>query len=225
MTDHTVQAEASERTASQGGYRDLLGAARQVVRRGGWRLASVYLVGQLIVAVIAAPVLHWLFAEALRAAGLSGVEIAAIPRLIEAPLSAGLILIVVIVGFLVLSLQFLVLVVAVQCVQAGERLLSRDALMHVGSLARKLLRPSSLALLPYLFLLLPLGGIGFLSVLSQAITIPSFISGELVKTTAGLIGYLVFLVVLLTLNVRFALTVPLFAMTDATGGRAQRRSW
>ncbi|MGL3149936.1 glycerophosphoryl diester phosphodiesterase membrane domain-containing protein [Microbacterium sp. A82] len=225
MTDHTVQAEASERTVSQGAYRNLLGAAWQVVRRGGWRLASVYLVGQLIVAVIAAPVLHWLFAEALRAAGLSGVEIAALPRLIEAPLSAGLILIVVIVGFLVLSLQFLVLVVAVQRVQAGERLLSRDALTHVASLARKLLRPSSLALLPYLFLLLPLGGIGFLSVLSQAITIPSFISGELVKTTAGMIGYLVFLLVLLTLNVRFALAVPLFAMTDATGGRAQRRSW
>lgn len=225
MTNRAAMVAESERVASRGKYRALISAAWRVVRQGGWRLAAVYLVGQLIVAVIAAPVLHWLFAEALRAAGLSGIETAAIPRLIDTPLSVGLIVVVVVVGFLVLSMQFLVLVVAVQRVQAGQRLLSRDALTHLASLTRKLVRPSALPLLPYLFLLLPLGGIGFLSVLSQAITIPSFISGELMKTTAGLIGYIVFLLVLVVLNVRFALTVPLFAMTDATGGRAQRRSW
>lgn len=208
-----------------GEYRALIGSAWSLLRQGGWRLAAVYLTGQLIVAVIAAPVLHWLFAEALRAAGLNGVDTADIPRLIDTPLSMALIVTIVVVAFLVLSLQFLVLVVAIQRVQTGERLLDRGALRQLGALARKLVRPSALPLLPYLFLLLPLGGIGFLSVLSQAITIPSFISGELVKTTGGLIGYVVFLIVLAALNVRFALTVPLFAMTDATGGAAQRRSW
>lgn len=208
-----------------GRYRSLIRAGWRTIRDGGWRLAAVFVAGQLIVAVVAAPVLHWLFAEALRAAGLSGLEISALPRLIATPLSAGLIAAIVVIAFLVLSMQFIVLVVAAQRAMGGRRLLSGEAARQVARVARKLVRPSGLVLLPYLFLLLPLGGIGFLSVLSQAITIPSFISGELVKTAAGLVGYSVFLLVLLVLNVRFALTVPLFATTDATAGQALRRSW
>jgi glycerophosphoryl diester phosphodiesterase len=216
-------------TKKRGGFRReyaaLIGSAWQVIRQGGWRLAAVYLIGQGIIALIAAPLLRWLFAEALRAAGLAGVAVATLPRLITTPLSIGLLVAVVVVAFIVLSLQYLVLVVAIRRVHAGQRLFVREAFGELASLGKKLLRPSALPLLPYLFLLLPLGGIGFMSVLSQGISIPPFITGELMKTTGGVILYLVFLLVLAWLNIQFALAVPLFATTDATGGGALRSSW
>lgn len=202
----------------------LFATALHVVRTGGWQLAALYLACQVLVGIIAAPVLQWLFDEALRAAGLTGLEGAGIPRLIETPLSVGLILTLVLLAFTVLSVQFLVIVTAVRRVRAGERLFSREWARELSALARKLARPSSVALLPYLFLLLPLGGFGFFSVLSKGIVVPSFISGEIVKTVPGIVGYLAFLIVLLVMNTRLALTVPLFAMTDATGGRALRQS-
>lgn len=216
-------------TKNRGGlrreYAALIGAAWRVISQGGWRLVAVYLIGQGIIALIAAPLLRWLFAEALRAAGLAGVAVSTLPRLITTPLSIGLLLAVVVVAFIVLSLQYLVLVIAIRRIQAGEHLFARESFVELGALGKKLLRPSALPLLPYLFLLLPLGGIGFMSVLSQGISIPPFITGELMKTTGGVIVYLVFLLVLAWLNIQFALAVPLFATTDVTAGRALRSSW
>ncbi|MGP6171427.1 glycerophosphoryl diester phosphodiesterase membrane domain-containing protein [Microbacterium sp. A196] len=213
----------------RGGFRQeyaaLIGAAWRVIRQGGWRLAAVYLIGQGMIALIATPLLRWLFAEALRAAGLAGVDTSTLPRLITTPLSIGLLIAVVVIAFIVLSFQYLMLVVTIRRVQAGERLFARETLGELGILGKKLLRPSALPLLPYLFLLLPLGGIGFMSVLSQAITIPSFITGELMKTTGGLLAYLAFLLVLAFLNIQLALAVPLFATTGASGGGALRSSW
>ena len=215
---------SSHRSVERPGIRMLVGEIVRTLRVGGWRLAAIYLVGQLITGAIVAPVVHWLFAESLRAVGLSGLELSGIPRLIDTPLSGLLILVLVLLGFFALSLQFIVMVIAVDQARRGERILSRETGLEVARVARKLVRPSSVLLLPYLFVLLPLGGFGFLSVLSQTITVPSFISGELLKTTAGGIGYTAFLLVILWLNLIFALTVPLFAMTEATAGQAQRRS-
>src|SRR5690606_6136002 len=132
----------------------LLGAAWRVVRQGGWRLAAVYLVGQGMIALIAAPLLRWLFAESLRAAGLAGVDTSTLPRLITTPLSIGLLIAVIVIAFIVLSFQYLALVVAILRVQARRPLFARETFRDLGRLGRKLLRPSALPLLPYLFLLL-----------------------------------------------------------------------
>lgn len=206
-------------------YRELFAGAWRVVRQGGWRLAAVYLIGQLIVTVIAAPVLHWLFVEALRAAGLHGVDMSSIGRILQVPLSLGLLITLIAVAFLVLSLQYVVIVTAVHRVRAGLPLFTREWGAEIARVARMLVRPASWPLLPYLFLLLPLTGVGFLSVLSQSIAIPSFISGELVKSTPGTIGYYGVLIVLGYVNARFALAIPVLGLTETSGGRALRRSW
>lgn len=218
-------AQGAERTAWWRELGQLLRGGWRIIRLGGWRLASLYLAGQVLVGVILAPVLHWLFVEALRAAGLVGLDGAGVATLVQTPSSMGMILGIIVIAFLAMSAQLLIMMIAVIRVRAGLPLFRSDALAQVGSMLRRLARPSSAALLPYLFLLLPLSGLGFLSVLSQGIAIPSFVSGELVKSVPGLIGYIVFLLVLLVLNDRLALALPLFAMTDATGGRALRRSW
>lgn len=96
---------------------------------------------------------------------------------------------------------------------------------ELGAALRKLARPSSLPLVAYLLLLLPLSGFGLASVLTQGIAIPPFITGELAKSPLSNAVLIVFYLLLAALNVRLSLTVPVFTLTDATGAAAARASW
>ena len=197
----------------------LLGGAWARLRAGGWRLAGLLLLTQTAILVLALPVIGWLFREALRAGGMSGLDLGrpfAGPGL---PLTVSLILAIVMVSFWLLILQFTALVVLLR----WPSLTGRQFLGELGRIARALLSPRSLPLLGYLFVLVPLSGFGFTSALTRGIAIPSFISGELMKSSATAIGFAVFLLVLAWLNVRFALTVPLFVLTSCR--RPLRTSW
>src|SRR5690606_16889906 len=116
-------------------------------------------------------------------------------------------------------LQFTALVVLLR----WPHLTLRGFLGQLGRVARKLLRPRSVPLLVYLFLLLPLTGFGFTSTFTRGIAIPPFISGELAKSPASGIGLAIVLVLLVLLNIRLSLTVPAFVLT--TGDRSSRASW
>ncbi|SDT19320.1 glycerophosphoryl diester phosphodiesterase membrane domain-containing protein [Microterricola viridarii] len=211
------------------GFRSLLTglplAAWRQLRFGGWRMLLLYGILQGIVALICAPILRWLFGEALAAAGLHSVDMATIGGLFGTPLSLGLLAAILAFALCVVSLQLMVLVLSTRRVRLGEAITVRTVAGDTARVLKKLFRPGSLALLWYLFLVLPLAQFGFLSVLTHAIAIPSFVSGELVKTVPGMIGYLAFLVVAGIINVRLALTIPLFALGNVGGLRAMRVSW
>ena len=197
----------------------LLREAWALVRAGNSRLLGLVLASQLIILGVALPVLGWLFREALRAGGMTGLDLGALGPQRGFTLTLALILVIVTLAFWLISLQFTALLVMLQRPSIGLRDLARE----LGRVARKLLRPGSLSLVLYLFLLLPLSGFGFTSALTRGIAIPSFISGELLKSTSSAIALAVFLLVLAWLNLRLALTVPIFVMTQ--GRRAARWSW
>lgn len=94
-----------------------------------------------------------------------------------------------------------------------------------GRVARKLLRPSSLPLLGYLLVLVPLAGFGFASTLTRGLAVPPFVTGELMKQEVSAILLTAVMLGIVVLNIRFAIGVPLFVLTDAPGGRALRLSW
>lgn len=190
-----------------------------LVRSGGTRLLGLILVSQLVILGIALPVIGWLFREALRASGMTGLDLGALAPGQGLPLTIGLIVVIIALAFWLVSLQFTALVVLLQWPGIGWRGFAAE----LGRVARKLLRPSSLPLLCYLFLLLPLTGFGFTSTFTRGIAIPSFVSGELLKSASSTVALGAFLLVLAVLNVRLALTVPVFVLTD--GGRASRCSW
>ena len=204
---------------------DLPRAAWQQVRFGGWRMLLLYVILQGVVTVILAPVLRWVFVEALAAAGLRAVDMSNFGRVFNTPLSLGLLLLLSAVAMCAVSLQLTVLVLATRRVRLGEQITAMVVLGDMARVLRKLLSPGSFSLLWYVFIVLPLAQFGFLSVLTHAIAIPSFITGELVKSTAGLIGYILFLVIAGTINVRLALTIPIFALSSVGGARAMRLSW
>ncbi|HPT95206.1 MAG TPA: glycerophosphoryl diester phosphodiesterase membrane domain-containing protein [Microbacteriaceae bacterium] len=204
---------------------EFLGSGFGVLRRGGAQLALLYVLSQAVIALIALPVLGWLVQSALTAAGLAGIDAPQLGKVFASPLSLGLFALVLVLGYALVLAQFLLLLVAVRRVQTGTGLGVRAVAREFGALVRRMLRPSSLGLVPYLLLLLPLAGFGFFSVLTRTIAVPSFISGELTKTVPGSIGYVVFLLIVGALCTQFALTLPLFATSNISGARAGRLSW
>lgn len=205
--------------------RELPAIAWRQLRFGGWRMVLLYGLLQALMAVLCAPLIRWIFSEALAAAGLRSFDMATIGQLGSAPLSLGLIALLTVLALCFVSLQLMILVLATRRVRLGQTITARTVLSDTKRVFGKLFRPGSLGLLWYLFAVLPLASFGFLSVLTHAIAIPSFVSGELVKSTPGLIAYIAFLVLAGVVNVRLALTVPIFALSSAGGIRSMRLSF
>ncbi|WP_162182032.1 glycerophosphoryl diester phosphodiesterase membrane domain-containing protein [Arthrobacter sp. PAMC 25486] len=205
--------------------REYLSGALDLIRQGGAHLLVLVLAMQLVVLVVVLPILRWLFKEALRANGMHGLDLGGMTTVAGLPLTLGLVALLCALAFWLLCLQFAILVVFLSRLNGQGPPTAREMFGAVGKVARKLLRPSSFPLFCYLFWVLPITGFGFTSVLIQGIAIPPFISGELYKSVASGVLLVLFLLVLGFINVRLALMVPVFALTDATGGQAGRASW
>ncbi len=197
----------------------VLWSAARMVRAGGARLLGLILASQLIIVLVAFPVSSWVFREALRAGGMSGLDLGRPLGGQGLPLTFTLIALIVLFSFWLLALQFTALIVVLR----WPGLSGRQFLHELGRVARRLLRPTALPLVAYLFLLVPLTGFGFLSALTRGVALPQFVSGELLKSGTGTAILTGFLLLLAWLNTRFALTVPAFVLTE--GRRPLRTSW
>lgn len=195
------------------------------VFHGGWRLVLLFLAFQAITVLIALPVIHWLFKQILHSAGLRSVDMNTLGGIVTKPQPLVLFVLLILAALLWLSLQLAVLLMTAARIRATGTFTLHNVGQDAVRLVRKMFQPGSLALLLYLFVILPLSHFGFLSALTRTIAIPEFISGELMKSTPGLLGYTAFMVVLFVLNVRLALVLPVFALTDASGFAAYRLSW
>lgn len=198
----------------------------RMVHRGGWRLGGVLLISQLVILIVSLPIIHWLFRTVLRSAGMTGLDLGQLNVSGRIPLTItiGSILVIVLLAQWLVSLQFAVLIVALEHTDHGTAPSMRGFGSALLRVMRKLARPSSLPLLAYLLLVLPLAGFGFASILTQGITIPQFVTGELQKSTSGIIMYSAFLLVVGTANARLAATLPVFVLTDASGRQSTKAS-
>lgn len=197
----------------------LLRSGFRLVRAGGTRLLGVILASQLIILGVALPVFGWLFREALRANGMHGLDLGGLQVSRGIPLTMALIFTIVLIAFWLLALQFTAIVVLLRWPGISARQFGTELWRVVKQLAR----PSSLPLIGYLFLLVPLTGFGFTSALTRGIAIPSFISGELLKGVSSAAVLAIVLLILIWVNLRLSLTIPAFVLT--TGGRSVRSSW
>ncbi|MBD8043812.1 glycerophosphoryl diester phosphodiesterase membrane domain-containing protein [Arthrobacter sp. Sa2BUA2] len=203
----------------------LLGAGWRTLRTGGWRLLALYAVSQAVLLMFFSPLIRWMFTEALSAAGMYAVDSAALASLLGNGGSIAWLTGLCLVAVLGVSLQLMLLVVAAARVRAGLGLHPAALARVLLPVLRRLLRPGSLPLAWYLFLVLPLAQAGFFSVLTHSIAVPNFISGELLKSTPGAVSYVIFLLVAGTLGIRFSLALPIFALARVTGGSSMRLSW
>lgn len=201
--------------------------------REGWRtirhawapITFTMLSFQLLLLLVVSPLIGWLFREALRANGMVALDFNTMRFTGGIGISLTLIIVILLLAFWIAALQFIVLVLMLRRAKDHQAITFRTVVRDVANTAQKLLRPSSFPLFIYLFVIVPLSGFGFASTLSQGITVPTFISGELMKSPATATIWLGFLLLLALLNLRFALALPIFVLTEATGGKSLRQSW
>ncbi len=220
-----MQDVAVKRSGFWATWAGLLRDGWRAVRTGGSRLLAIMLAFHIAALLIAFPLIGWLFREALRATGMVAVDFSALHLGGGTTITVALIVLICALAFWLASLQFATLVLVLRRSARGEKPTLAEIGRDIAVVVRKLVRPSSLPLVVYLFVILPLTGFGFTTVFSQGIAIPAFITGELQKTYSSAAVLYTFLLLLAFLNIRFALTLPIFTLTDASGGRAMRASW
>lgn len=198
----------------------------RMVYRGGWRLGGVLLLSQLIILLISLPIIQWLFRTALRSAGMTGLDLGQLNLTGRIPITItiGSILAIIVLSLWLVSLQFTLLLVALEHTEEHRAPSVRGFGRALARVFRKLAKPSSFPLLTYLFLVLPLAGFGFASLLTQGISVPQFVTGELQKSTSGIIMNTAFLLIVGTANARLAATLPVFVLTDASGRQSTKAS-
>ncbi|HWL60060.1 MAG TPA: glycerophosphodiester phosphodiesterase [Microbacteriaceae bacterium] len=207
---------------------EALGSAYRLTfgRLGGWLALIAVLQG--IVVLIAVPGLQALFGAALRTAHVTSLSLDTAARFFATPAGALLFALLIVVGLVALFTQATAFLLAAATQQAD----ADGALPHAGALLRgirgrlrHLLRPSSLLLVPYAFLLAPLGGAALGTVFTSWIMVPNFVSGELSKTPTGALVYAAALLVLWYLALRLLLTIPFMAIAGLSAPQAMAASW
>jgi glycerophosphoryl diester phosphodiesterase len=202
-----------------------LGDALQVIGRhfGAYLLAVVVMQGLVVLAIV--PFMARLLDLLLTSTGQSSLTTLDVLDVIANPVADLMLLTIALLGSFAVYLELSTLLVIAHRHYRGHAVTPRAVLSDLQTATSKLLLPSSLLLIPYFFVVLPLGNIGLGAVLTQGIRVPSFISGELLKSTSGTWLYFGVLVVILYLNVRLVFTLSVFVSSESSVLQSMVASW
>ncbi len=205
-----------------------LGAIR-VAGRTNRRAPLFYLltavVMQLFLVLLAVPLLRMLYSLVLVETGLDSVSYDEILTVLQNPVADITLFVLACAAVVAIVIELTTLFILSAHHQAGDSTSFRLVLRQLGRTLRKLVCPQGLLVVVYLLLLLPLGQLGLSSALTKRVGVPPFVSGELYKGATTSVVYTAFLILLIYLNLRLILTLPLLATTDATVWQAFRTSW
>ena len=208
-----------------------IGALRAlgVALRTTWHQPQLYVltvfVMQLLLLLLVTPLLRLLYSLVLLETGLGSLAYDKIVNVVTNPLALLTLLVLAVVAAGSVLFEIVTLFILASHHQAGQDTSFRLVLRQVGRTFRKLLHPQGLLVAVYLLLLLPLGQFGTTSTLTRKIAVPPFISDELAKSPTTAIVYTGIMLVLLYLNIRLVLTLPVLATTDASVWQSFVTSW
>lgn len=185
------------------------------------RLMLLIIGSQILLSLIAFPLVRWFITEALRANGMYAIDLDTLTFTRGFPVTVLILILLALLVVFIMILQFGAYMVLLR----NPHLSWRELLREVGALGRKALRAPSLLLTGYLLIVLPLSGFGFTSAMLHSVAVPNFVTGELVKETAGKILLIVAYTLIGYLNLRLCLTLPIFAFSDEGGSAAVKSSW
>jgi glycerophosphoryl diester phosphodiesterase len=194
-----------------------------------WRQPQFYVLTvasiQLVLIVLAIPLLRMIYQLVLVETGLGSVAYDKISTVLQNPLADLTLLVLALVAVLIVFTEFTTLFTLAAHHQQGDSTSFRLVLRQVWATIRKLFHPQGLLIVVYLLLLLPLAHLGLSSTLTKKIGVPPFVSEELGKSASTSIAYVAILLVLAYVNLRLILTMPLLATTDATVWQSLVTSW
>ncbi|MFT2815620.1 glycerophosphoryl diester phosphodiesterase membrane domain-containing protein [Leifsonia sp. A12D58] len=189
-----------------------------------WHYLAIILVMQGAIVLGAIPAITALFELALSSSGLSNLTDRNLGTMLADPLSVFLLIGIAVIALTAVSLQFSTIFIMANRQQAGRSLGMRSIAYSLSWHVRRVFHYQSPVLLAYFFVVAPLGGLGLLSVLTRGIGIPPFVTGEYMKTPLGAIGYTLVIGVILYVNLRLILTLPLLVVSGRTPLRSVGRS-
>ncbi|XPP26189.1 MAG: glycerophosphoryl diester phosphodiesterase membrane domain-containing protein [Leucobacter sp.] len=227
MAERSVLAthEPAERVQSRVTVGALIADGWAIMRRGGIATVAIAFALNLLFALLGAPMISLLFRMALRTSGLVGVDFGAMRISVGTLLSVALLLVIGVIAFALVLIQLTTVLVMLQRARDGGGFLWHDIAREVAATIRELFRPSSFPLFLYLFLMLPISGLGILSVLTQHISVPNFVSGELMKDPITAVLWTLVMLVVLWANLRFVLSLPAIVLSEARATHAMKLSW
>lgn len=207
----------------------ILGSLSSGYRQTLLRLRSTLVLVAVVqgaVALIAAPLLVGMFTLAARSSGLIAVTDTTAGALFGSPLGVTIVVVSLLLTVAAALTQLAVFAVVARHREGGGepgvRTIAAQLRQRLIALAR---RPSTLVLIPYLILLLPLGHVGFGSVLTRWVSIPAFVSDELLKSPTTTAIYVGFLLIVWWLNLRFVFALPLLVLGEGSAPGALAASW
>ncbi|MGF0047284.1 glycerophosphoryl diester phosphodiesterase membrane domain-containing protein [Streptococcus hyointestinalis] len=184
-------------------------------------IASLFL--YTIYSFIVKGILQFIFNRILIFAGVTGLSKETILTVIKDPIALFfLILFLVLVAFFLIG-EFAVLTLAVTDQWHRDSL--KILLKKFPQKIKQLLSWQFIIVFFYLCLMIPLGNLGFNSLLLSHLKIPDFIGEELAKTQTGSLLYGGLMVVIAYLNIRLITFLPILGLTDSSPLKAFQISW
>ena len=200
-----------------------------IAHRTTWQSPQFYVlvIGamQLLLVVIAIPVIRLLYGLLLVQTGLASIAYDRISHVLRNPLADVTLLIIAIVAVIAIIAELVTLFIIASHHQAGNAISLRLVVWQLWEVIKKLLHPQALLMIIYLILLLPLGQLGLTSILTKKVAVPPFVSEELSKSPSSSLLYSAVLLVISYLNLRLIFTMPLLGTTTVGVWRAFVTSW
>jgi len=186
--------------------------------RTTWRSPQFYVLTigamQLLVILIAIPVIRLLYQLTLVETGLGSIAYDRISHVLRNPLADVTLLVIAIVAVVAITTEFVTLFILASHHQDGDAISFRFTLHHVWDTIKKLAHPQGLLMLVYLILLLPLGQLGLTTILTKNVAVPPFVGEELNKSGSGSLFYGAVLLLVFYVNLRLIFTLPLLGTTS-----------
>jgi len=194
-----------------------------------WRTPQFYVLTigamQLLVILIAIPVIRLLYQLTLVETGLGSIAYDRISHVLRNPLADVTLLVIAIVAVVAITTEFVTLFILASHHQDGDAISFRFTLHQVWDTIKKLAHPQGLLMLVYLILLLPLGQLGLTTILTKNVAVPPFVGEELNKSGSGSLFYGAVLLLVFYVNLRLIFTLPLLGTTSAGVWQAFVTSW
>ncbi len=199
----------------------LLTQAWKKMRPVSGRLLFVIVAAQLVITLVAAPLIGFVFREALRANGMVVLDTDTFAFHWGFGFTIALLLLMLLIVMWLVVLEFSAMVILLR----NPQYTAGDVLSDLARVIRKALHPNSWFMIVYLVLILPLSGFGFVSGLLRGVQVPNFITGELEKEPLYATLLTIAYAVVAYINVRLGLTLPYFALTTLSGNGSLKESW
>ncbi len=190
----------------------------------GATLRLIVVVQGLLV-VVGVPFLGWLFSTLLDLVGERSVTTIDAADVFLNPPAFAVLVLVLMVGGALLFADLLIFLVAARSGPDGDMNRVRVAIRRFRPVLRNLAHPSSLLLIPYFALIVPLSGFALGGLFTGGVRVPAPLGGSILEGFPGGILYFCVALGVTYAGVRLIMTLPLLASGGTTVASAMRASW